>query len=343
MNRKTSRGNQSSVAVIGAGGTIAAVAANQADFQTYRGGALKTAELLDALRTELDEIAHTEPVDFTGEGGGCRTLRDYHAMSALVDAHLADDEVDGAVVLCGTRSLEELAYWLDLTVRSAKPVIVTGSFRPWNALGSDGPANLHNAVAVAASGRTTGFGTVVVLNDRVLSARDASKSDTLRLDSFRGREWGALGVVDERNVRLLRAPARVLRHGSPQWSTPFDLSRADPDRLPRVEIAYSYVDAGGEAVTAFAQAGVVGVVMAGDPSDRQAGALRAAIGAGLVVVAANRNVSGAVYDPGVPGIIGAEDLLPQKARLLLTLGLSVTDNLDQLRTLFGEHGVPEFG
>ncbi|MDQ2585161.1 asparaginase domain-containing protein [Saccharothrix yanglingensis] len=339
MNEKT---NRTSVAVIGSGGTIAGLAASRSDFQSYRGGALTTAELLDSLADELDGVARTEPIDFRGEGGGCRTLRDFHALSTLVDTHLAAD-ADAAVVLCGTRQLEEVAYWLDLTVRSPKPVVVTGSFRPWNALGSDGQANLHNAVALAASGRTTGFGTVVALNDRVLSARDAAKSDTLRLDAFRGREWGALGVVDERNIRLLRAPARVLLHGRPEWGTPFDLTRIDPDRLPRTEIAYSYTDAGGEAVAAFARSGVAGVVMAGDPSDRQAGALREAVGAGLVVVAAGRNTTGAVYDPGVPGIIAAEDLTPQKARLLLTLGLAVTDDVDRLRSLFREHGVPEFG
>ncbi|MGM1064625.1 asparaginase [Saccharothrix sp. Mg75] len=329
--------------VIGAGGTIAGVAARRSDSQTYRGGALKTAELLDELADELGEVAEAEAVDFRGEDGGCRNLRDFHAMSTLVDTHLAGDGADAVVVLCGTRQLEELAYWLDLTVRSPKPVVVTGSFRPWNALGSDAPANLHNAVTLAASGRTTGFGPVVLLNDRVLAARDATKTDTLRADAFRGGEWGALGVVDERRVRLLRAPARVLRHGGPAWATPFDLTRVDPDRLPRTEIAYSYSDAGGEAIAAFARSGVAGVVMAGDPSDRQAGALREAVGAGVVVVAANRNTGGAVYDPGVPGIIAAEDLRPQKARLLLTLGLAVTDDRDRLRSLFDEHGVPEFG
>jgi L-asparaginase len=260
-------------------------------------------------------------------------------MSTLVDERLA--EADAAVVLCGTRGLEELAYWLDLTVRSPKPVTITGSMRPWNALGSDGPANLYNAIVLASAGRTTGFGTVVMLNDRILAAREATKGSTLRLDTYESREWGVLGTIDAANIRLLRAPARLRQHGSPLWTTPFDLSAVSA--LPRTEIAYSYVDASGDAITAFAAAGARGIVIAGDPSDRQGPAVKSAIAGGTVIVAANRNTSGAVYETGVPGIISAEDLLPQKARLLLTLGLALTSDLDQLRSWFHEYGVPEFG
>jgi L-asparaginase len=325
----------SSVVVIGTGGTIAAVAETRADFQTYRGGARKTLSLLDELQPELSAVAITEAVDVDG---GCRTLRDFHSLTLLVDEHLQTH--DAAVVLCGTRSLEEVAYWLDLTVRSPKPVIVTGSVRPWNAFGSDGPANLHNAVRLAASARTDRFGTVVMLNDRIMTAREVTKTNTLRLDAFQVREWGTLGVVDSENIRLLRAPARV---DDPQWSTPFDLTKVDPETLPRTEIVYSYADAGGDAITAFAENGAAGMVMAGDPSDRQGQALKQAAGKGVVIVAANRNVAGAVYETGVPVIISAEDLLPQKARLLLTLGLTKTKDISQLRTWFHTHGVPQFG
>ncbi|MDT4990098.1 MAG: L-asparaginase, partial [Micromonosporaceae bacterium] len=248
-----------------------------------------------------------------------------------------------AVVLCGTRPLEELAYWLDLTVRSPKPVVVTGSIRPWNAFGGDGPANLYNAIALASSGRTTGFGTVVLFNDRILAARDATKASTLRLDTYESREWGVLGMVDAANIRLLRAPARVRHHGTPRWATPFDLAQIAAETLPRTEIAYSYADASGAAITAFGRAGVPGIVMAGDPSDRQGAAIKEAIKGGAVFVAANKNTSGSVYETGVPGIIPAEDLLPQKARVLLTLGLALTDDLTRLRSWFREYGVPEFG
>ncbi|HEX6355314.1 asparaginase domain-containing protein [Actinophytocola sp.] len=341
MNNPSDQEKPRSVAVIGAGGTIAALAETRADFATYQGGALTTGELLDWLRPELDDVALTEPVDFAGETGGCRTLRDYHAMSTLVDERL--EHADAVVVLCGTRALEELAYWLDLTVRSPKPVVVTGSLRPWQAFGSDGQANLYNAVVLAASGRTTGFGTVVMLNDRILAAREATKASTFRLDAYESREWGVLGTIDGANIRLLRAPARRRRHGTPRWHTPFDLSTVAATELPRTEIAYSYVDASGDAIAAFAAAGARGIVIAGDPSDRQGPAVKDAIVGGAVIVAANRNIAGAVYETGVPGIISAEDLRPQKARLLLTLGLAMTGDLDLLRSWFQEFGVPEFG
>jgi L-asparaginase len=246
------------------------------------------------------------------------------------------------VITTGTQTMEELAYWLDLTVRSAEPVVVTGSMCPWTVIGSDGPPNLYNAVVLAASRRTTCFGSVITLNDEIFAARDATKTSTTRLDTIQSPELGSLGTIDEQRIRLLRAPARVRDCAQPKrWRTPFDLATMPRERLPRVEVVYTYADAAGEPVTALVDAGVTGLVFAGTPSPRQTGPALAAVKSGVTVVAATRNTSGAVYaNPG--GVIPAEDLLPQKARLLLLLALARTDHPARIRDWIQQYGVPEF-
>jgi L-asparaginase len=329
-----------SVAVIGVGGTIAGVAESRVGFQTYAGGRLSAADLVEYLQPEVGAIADVRASDFRRSDATGYRLGFYYDLSKLIDEQL--EQVDAVVVATATQTMEELAYWLDLTVRSPKPVVVTGSMRTWNVISSDGPANLYNAVMLAASDRTRCFGSVVMLNDEIFAARDATKTSTLRLDSYQAWEVGVLGAIDEKRIRLPHAPARVQSCGDARWRTPFDLSKVARDRLPRTEIVYAYADAGGEAITGFADSGVRGIVVAGDPSVPQFQAAQSAIRQQIVFVAANRNGSGAVYDSGVPGVVAAEDLLPQKARLLLTLSLAMSDDLGQIKAWFSEYGAPQF-
>ncbi|GAB3158681.1 L-asparaginase 2 [Micromonospora sonneratiae] len=328
------------VAVIGTGGTIAGKSESRVGFQSYQPGRTPTAELVQYLQPEVGQIADVSAVDFGGKGSGEYTIAEYHDLTRLVDEQLA--RADAVVVATGTQTMEELAYWLDLTVRSPKPVVVTGSMRPWTVIGSDGAPNLYNAIVLAASRRTHCFGAVIMMNDEILAARDATKTSTTRLDTIQSPELGILGTVDEKRVRLLRAPARTRDCAQPQqWRTPFDLATMPRDRLVRTEVVYTYADAGGEPITALATAGVKGLVAAGTPSPQQTTALMAAMQSGVVVVAANRNNSGAVYDTPGP-VIPAEDLLPQKARLLLLLALSRSSDPAQVRSLFQRYGVTEF-
>ncbi|HZC26929.1 MAG TPA: asparaginase domain-containing protein, partial [Actinopolymorphaceae bacterium] len=218
----------------------------------------------------------------------------------------------------------------------------TGAMRPWNAIGSDGPPNLFNAVRLAAGDKTRCFGTTVLMNDQIFPARDVTKTDTLRLNTFQTREFGDLGTVDEKEIRIQRAPSRLQDCAHPAaWRTPFDLSRTPPKALPRVEIVPTYVDAGPESVTAFAAAGVAGLVFAGTPSPAQLQAAMAAGKQGVVLVAANGYGAGAVHlDPGI-GVIGAEDLSAKKARILLLLALSQTKDVRQIGDWFASYGAAE--
>src|SRR5699024_9687054 len=130
--------------------------------------------------------------------------------------------------------------------------------------GADGPANLYNAVSLASSQKTYCYGTVLMLNDEIHAARDVTKADTYRTDTFESRSHGPLGYIDGGNISTDRAPTRINHCGNiDEWTTPFDLAEIQADDLPRTEIVYSYQGAGPEAIEAFTDAGVEGIVTAG--------------------------------------------------------------------------------
>ena len=320
------------VVVIGTGGTIAGAAQSRVSFESYKPGRLPISDLVKALQPEVGKVADVSVRDFGGKGSTDYTLAEYHDLSRLVDQQLAT--ADAVVVATGTQTMEELAYWLDLTVRSPKPVVLTAAMRPWTAIGSDGPSNLYDAIRLAASRRTHCFGAVVTLNDEIFAAREVTKTSTQRLNSFAAPETGKLGSIGDEGVTLLRAPARTCA------KTPFDLSKISRNKLPRTEIIYTYAQAGGESVKAFADAGVKGLVFAGTPSPQQFQQAQAAASHGVALVAANRNATGAVHTD-VPGVIAAQDLLPQKARLLLTLSLATARDSHQVSELFAKYGQPQ--
>ncbi|MGY0056574.1 asparaginase [Streptomyces sp. LZ34] len=331
------------VAVIGTGGTISGVSKSRVSFQDYESGKLPISKMVNDLKPEVDTIADVTPEQFGNKGSGSYSIADYRRLTATVDQALKTN--DAVVVTTGTDTMEEFAYWLDLTVRSDKPVVLTGSMRPWTVIGTDAPANLYNAIHLAASGKTTCYGTVLMLNDQIQAAREVRKTDALRMDTFNSGASGELGVVDQDNIRLNRAPARIQQCGKKTWETPFDLDKMGKT-LPKVEIAYSYQDAGGEAVKAFADAGADGVVTAGTGaggiSPQMSEARKDAVKNGVIFASTTRTGSGAVYDENTDGVIGAADLTPQKARLLLLLSLARTDDQNRIRQWFATLGTAQF-
>ncbi|WP_405146156.1 asparaginase [Nocardia salmonicida] len=327
------------VAVIGLGGTIAGTSDRRTDLETYRPGTRPIAELVDSLRPEIGEIAAVSTEDFGQKGSGDYTVTDLYDLARRVESRLRDH--DSVVVSTGSATMEELSYFLDLTVRSTKPVVVTSAMRPWTAIGSDGPVNLYNAIRLAASNRTTCFGTVIALNDQILPARDATKSDSTRVHTFTTREYGDLGTIDQAGIRLQRAPARVQRCDDPaRWLTPFDLTAINRDTLPRVDIAHSYLDAPAESVSAAVDAGAEGIVFAGTPSPKQASAAMAT--KGVALVATNAYGSGAITVDPAMGVVSGGDLAPKKARLLLLLALATTAEHDQIVAWFRDYGNQQF-
>ena len=341
------------VTVIGTGGTIAGVAESRSSFTNYRAGQIPIADLVAKLQPEISAVADVDTMQFGNKGSGGYTVAEFHALTLAVEKAL--ESSDGVVVTSGTDTMEEFAYWLDLTVQSPKPVVMTGAMRPTVAgtvdgpgvIGADGPANLYNAIALAGSRVTTCFGTVLMLGDEFHAARDVTKTSAYRMDTFQTRELGVLGWVDGPNVKVGRAPARVATCDNPQkWVTPFDLSDLEATDLPRTEIVYGYQQAGGEAITGFADAGVKGIVTAGTGaggiSGAQSAARTAAAAKGVVFVSTTRTGSGSVYG-GSGNVIAGDDLLPQKARLLLMLSLAYAKgDVGQVRSWVTTIGNPEW-
>ncbi len=316
------------VTIVATGGTIAGTSETRTSFQSYRAGQLPIEEMLADLQPEIGEVADVSTVQFDNRGSGGYEVADYYDLTFAVEEAL--ETADAVVVTVGTTTMEEFAYWLDLTVQSPKPVVLTGAMRPWTVIGTDAHANLFNAITLAASGRTTCFGTVILMNDEIHAAKEAWKSDDYRMNTFISRLQGTLGYVDERDVRVFRAPPRIQRCDDPaQWRTPFDLSRVAKEELPRAEIVVGYQGAGPEAITAFHEAGVEGIVLAGgSPYFREA--REAAEADGVIFRTQSRFRS------------GRDNLMPQKTRLLLLLSLAFTDDPDQVDEWFALYGAPEF-
>lgn len=326
------------VRVVATGGTIAGRAPSPEQISNYRSGAIPVEELLQDL-PGLDSVARVSAEQFSNVGSTGISPGDWLRLSQRINTILAEgvdgDEVDGVVVTHGTDALEETAYFLNLTVRSHKPVVMVGSMRPAGVISADGPLNILNATQVAADPGSRGRGVLVVLNQQIDAARDVTKTSALRVETFRSRVWGALGTVDPDGVHFARRVEH--RHTG---DSEFDLSALREEDLPRVDVAYSYNGADGAAVTAFVEAGARGVVIAGSgagATSRELGqAAREAAESGVFVVRSSRTGSGRLaWSRG--HMIGADDLLAQKARILLMVALTQTDDPEQIARIFSEY------
>jgi L-asparaginase len=245
------------------------------------------------------------------------------------------DSADGVVLTSGTNTLEETAYFLTLTLKSPKPVVLVGSMRPASALSSDGDLNLLRGIQVAASPDAAGLGVLVVLNDVIYAARDVTKTATFRVETFQGRDLGPLGYADADNhVAVYHRPNR--KH---TVSTEFDVRGLDT--LPRVDVVVSYVGADGTFIDAAVAAGARGLISAatgsGRPTPLEEEALDRAQAAGVVVCQSSRVGSGRVArGPALikRGFVAADNLQPWKARTLLAVALTVTTDPDAIQRMF---------
>jgi len=257
-------------------------------------------------------------------------------LAAEVDKWLADDSVSGVVVTHGTDTMEETAYFLNLVVDSEKPVVLTGAMRPATALSADGPLNLYNAVAVAASGRSRGHGVMVVANDFIHGAREISKSNTLTVQAFESPNLGLLGAIHFGKFRMYRKPLK--RH-----TTESVFSIKSIRELPRVDVIFAHSNMTGDLVRAAVSHGAKGIVLAGvgngNASALAVDALAEAAKSGAVVVRSTRSSSGAVLrnqeiNDSEFGFVVSDQLNPAKARVLLQLSLTQTTDVKQIQEYF---------
>jgi L-asparaginase len=324
------------IAVIGTGGTISSLGAGSLDVLDYPdfGQKLTSEALLDRF-PETRLVADPRPITFRQVGSTAIGPADWLELRALIHRTAQEDpNIAGFVIPHGTATLEETAFFLNLTLATAHPVVLVGAQRPASALGTDAGMNLVNALRVAGSLEARGKGVLVVLNDEIHPARDVVKTSTYRVQTFRSFDFGALGHVDGDGPHFYRAPLKAHMPDTPFAGREFA-------ELPRVDVIYSYAGADGDLVEAAVKAGARGLVSAGfapgTPSPAQQATFLEAAKSGVVVVQCSRAASGRIAPRRrlrETGIVAGEDLSPQKARILLMLMLTATSDVATIQEAF---------
>ena len=327
------------VHVLGTGGTISYAGRDRLDLVGYaeHGHQISIQELLGRL-PEANSVAQIEAEqlyeeDFVRLAVG--SVEWPNIARRCNELFQQDPDLSGIAMTHGSAVVEETAYFLNLTVRSDRPVVLTAAMRPSTGMSTDGDVNLLDAIRVAAAPQSRGKGTLVVLNGEIQAARDVTKTNNFRLEAFGPKELGFLGYADtDGRVVFYRSPTR--RHTR---ETEFDVSSFG--RLPRVDIVYVYGGADGTVVDALVERGVDGLVIAGLGGGAMTPAIQEAVAQaverGIPVALSSRAGNGRVIlTPGTQrrGLVVADNLTPQKARVLLMLGLTVTREQDRLQEIF---------
>ena len=328
------------VRVIGTGGSIAGVGPDRMDFILYPeiGDHITIQQSLDRV-PEIQDFAEVRSEDLVSVGSTAIGAAEWLGLAQRINAIFKDEtDVAGVAVTHGTATLEETSYFLHLTVKSQKPVVITGAMRPPTALSTDSDLNLLDAVRTAASPDATGLGVLTVLNNEIQCGRDVTKANTFRVETFRPNELGFLGYADsDGKVVFYRAPLRLHT-----VDTPFMVD--DMTGLPRVDIVYAYAGADGLLVDAVRNNRSDGLVLAGFgggtfPPDVVEAAVKL-VDDGIPVVLATRSTAGRVVTTPKKkeqGFLVSDNLLPQKARILLMLGLTVTKDRHELQQMFYDY------
>ncbi|HYX63316.1 MAG TPA: asparaginase [Burkholderiales bacterium] len=324
------------VHILGTGGSISGIGPHRLDYTLYpeTGKKLTVEQLLERI-PEARELAELSGEDVLQVGSPSIGPKEWLQLAERIHSLT----VDGIVITHGTATLEETAYFLHLTVKSERPVVVTGAMRPPSAAGTDADLNLLDAIRLAATPEAAGRGVLTILNNEIQSARDVTKSNAFRVDTFDSRDFGVLGYVDS-DARVLFYRTVTRPHTK---ATPFDV-RGRKD-LPRVDIVYAYAGADGVLVDALIsqtrERRPDGMVLVGFGGGSYPGAFleagRRAVQAGIPVVLATRSWNGRVVitpKKEAEGFLVCDDLMPQKARILLSLALTVTRERKAIQEMF---------
>ncbi len=320
------------VRLLATGGTIAG-AQTDPSARSYRSAAFSVQALIAAV-PRLADLAELQVEQVAAIGSQDMDNPTWLHLAARTRHALADPHIAGVVITHGTDTMEETAYFLSLTVPTPKPVVLVGAMRPATAISADGPMNLFNAVAVAAHPHARGRGVLVVANDEIHFAREVTKTNTTQVGTFRSSHRGLAGLVNSGRLHLFAPSARAC-------PTPFEV--APSATLPRVEIVYAHAGMDRGLIDAAVAAGAAGIVIAGVGDGNIAApalaALADAAAKGVAVVRASRTGGGVVernieVDDDRLGFVAADELNPQKARVLLMLALTQTKQPTQLQGWF---------
>lgn len=327
------------VAVIGTGGTISSVGKHSLDLVAYveNNKIYEVDELLNAFPETLEQ-GDVVPVRLRAMPSTAIGPAEWLEINTKIhDLVEEDPSLDGIVVTHGTATLEETAYFLNLASKVEIPIVLVGAQRPASGMGTDSGINLVNAIRTAGHPSSRGRGVLGVLNDEIHFSRDMTKTSTLRQQTFKSPDFGLLGHADWDKIAYYRMPER---RRAP--NTEFDVRGLT--ELPRVDISMTYAGTHGTAIDAYVAAGakgiVVGAMAPGYVAPIEFEKLAAAAEKGVTIVHSTRAGSGRVADVAsrrVPGTVLADNLPPQKARVLLTVALTKTDDPAELQRIFDEY------
>jgi len=325
------------VIILATGGTIAGAGA-AADQAGYKAGALPIDQLLNAV-PQIHNYAKVTGEQISSIGSQDMSIEIWMKLNKRINEIFSKNEADAVVITHGTDTQEETSFFLNLTVRSDKPVVFTGSMRAATAISADGPKNLFDAVVVAASPNSKGRGPIVVFSENIFDGRDIVKTNSTHMEAFEAPNAGPIGQVYDAKVFYYQESTR-----KSDKNTPFDISGVT--KMPRVEIVYMYADANPSMINHLVSEKVDGIVIAGvgngNFNKAYYDAIDAAVKAGVIVCRATRCVAGRVVlkdevDDDKLGTIVADDLNPAKARILLMIGLTKTKDKKQLQDYFFQY------
>lgn len=326
------------VVILATGGTIAGAGASVANSASYQAAKVPVDKLIAGV-PELKNLADVRGDQVFQIASESFTNEHLITLGKRVAALARQADVDGIVITHGTDTLEETAFFLNLVLKTDKPVVVVGSMRPGTAMSADGMLNLYNAVAVAGSKDAAGKGVLVTMNDEIHTGRDVSKAVNIKTEAFKS-PWGPLGMIVEGKTYWFRAPAK--RHTT---GTEFDIDSLD--KLAPVDIAYGYGNASPTAYKAFAEGGARAVIHAGTGNGSVSGAVVPSLqelrGKGVQIIRSSRVVGGGFVlrnaeqpDDKYDWVV-AHDLNPQKARILAAVALTRTQDSKELQRMFMEY------
>jgi L-asparaginase len=325
------------IRVLATGGTIAGAQASATSYG-YQSGAYDVNSLLSAV-PNLDKLAVITGEQVANIGSQDMNDEIWLKLAKRVNAVLASPDADAILITHGTDTLEETSYFLSLVTKSDKPVVMVGSMRPATAISADGPGNIYNGVAVAASPGAKGKGTLVVLNDTIHYARNVVKTDTTSVQTF---------------ASLNRGPAGVVHTGTVEWFEPMDrkvgkaaeFSVDSLDKLPRVDVIYAHANMSADLIDSAVAKGAKGLVIAGvgdgNMTTPALDACSRAVKAGVVVVRSTRLPMGITLrnnevNDDEKGFVASGELNPPKSRVLLQLALTKTTDPKAVQNMFYEY------
>jgi len=323
------------VVILATGGTIAGSGADSTTTVGYTSATVGVERLIAAV-PELKKVANVKGEQVFQIASESMGNEHWLTLAKRINVLLASPEVDGVVVTHGTDTIEETAYFLNLTVKSHKPVVVVGAMRPSTAISADGPINLYNAVLLAGSKEAVGKGVLVALNDQINAAREVTKTNTSTTDTFKSTELGMLGYIQGGKPFFYRQSTR--KH---TLEAEFDISKLDA--LPQVDIVYGYANMNRIGMDAFIAAGAKGIIHAGVGDGSVAAQMKPALvearQKGVLIVRSSRVGQGIVARNGEANddeldSVVSDTLNPQKARILLMLALTKTNSTQEIQRIF---------